>query len=129
MHVQMTLDRHLATGAGGEVAGQGAAEPVPGEEGEEHRHGDGENRPQAHCAKQPQSLAPVGPGVLDAGLGAVPPAAEAGADALPGPTIRICRGGIGHKASKVRAWRWKAPSTQIVPGRGAGCAPSLNAQA
>ncbi len=65
VHLEMADDPHLALGSDRQIVGERIPEPVPGEEGEEHRHRDGEHRPDAGCENQPPAPAAVGEGALD----------------------------------------------------------------
>ncbi len=80
VHLQVALDLHLPPRAGREVAAQGSAEPVPAEHGEEHRHGDGEDRPDRRGADQPPAPAVIGEGVAHIRSRALAPAPQPGAE-------------------------------------------------
>ncbi len=115
MHLQMALDLDLPAGAQRQVAGHRAAEPIPVEQGEEHRYGQGEQQPGAGGADQTPAPAPVGEGVAHAGAGArvQPPQAFAESESrLPN---RTGRGWIGHALSAQRRSRRKALCPRIVP--------------
>ncbi len=96
MDLQMAFDHHLPAGPGGKVAGQGATEPVPAEQGEEHRHRDGDQRPDGGGADQPIAPLAVPPGVARAGVGPRAQTPQPFAEGEAGKLLRRGRGRVGQ---------------------------------
>ncbi len=119
--VKMAEDVHLPLSPRREVAGQRRPEPVPGEQGEEHRDGDGERGPDPGRDDQAAAPARIGPGVADAGLDAGSPGAEPlGKDAGTAMGGR----GTGHAAPPQSPGFGKLLPCRIVPSAGVWRWPS-----